>query len=62
MHADEHEPSLGPEVPEEIEHEADIPILEIELGLIEEMNHRIVQAGRLQQEGGPDPAKMPHLV
>ena len=32
MQADEHEPSPGPEVPEEIEHEADIPILEIELG------------------------------
>ena len=49
VQADEHQPPFAAQAAEEIEHEADIAVLGVELRLVEQMHHRIVAARRLQQ-------------
>src|SRR5215204_2209887 len=40
MQAQHHEATLGPQFAEEVEHEADIAVLEVELRLVEQMHYR----------------------
>ena len=40
MQAQEHEPPVAPQPPEEIQHEADVAVLRVELRLVEEVHVR----------------------
>jgi hypothetical protein len=48
--ANENEPALSAQFAEEIQHEADVAILGIELGLIEQMHERVSAVRPLQHE------------
>ena len=41
VQAQHHQPALGAQLAEEIEHEADIAVLQVELRLVEQMHHRV---------------------
>ena len=62
MQAQKDQPSFRLQLGEKVEHETDIAVLGVELGLVEEMDHRIVDAGPLHQEVGFQGREMAHLI
>ena len=50
VQAHEHQPALAAQPAEEIQHEADVAVLGVELRLVEQVHQRIGAARRLQQE------------
>ena len=62
MHAQEHQPLALTQRTEEIQHEADVPVLDRELRLIEEVNERPRAAGVLEHPRRSRLAKRAHLV
>src|SRR3546814_14465830 len=62
VQAQEHHAALGAQAAEEVEHEADIAVLGVELWFVEQVDQRVVAAGPVHQEGRPDAPEMPDLI
>jgi len=62
VQTEEDQPPLAAQLAEEIEHEADVAVLGVELRLVEQVHHRVVAARRLEQEIGLAAPEAPHLV
>src|SRR5690606_5044646 len=60
--AEEHQPSLRAQPAEEVEHEADIAVLRVELRLVEQVHDGIGAAGALQERVWHPGAEMPDLI
>jgi hypothetical protein len=58
----QHEPLRGAQAPEELQHEADVPVLGDELRLVEQVDERPVRGRALQQEVRPGSAEPPELI
>ena len=52
VHAEEHQPSFAAQPAEEVEHEADVAVLGVELRLVEEVHERIVAPARSSRKSG----------
>ena len=52
MQADEHHPALVPQAAEEVEHEADVAVLRVELRLVEEVDQRLSLRARSSRNDG----------
>src|SRR5262245_41899823 len=62
MQAHEHQALFASQLAEEIQHEADVSVLGIELRLVEKVDDWIGAARRFKQEWRPDLAEAAHLV
>jgi hypothetical protein len=62
MQAQEHRPPFGAQAAEEVEHEADVAVLGVELRLVEEVHHGIGRLRGLQEKVGAGAPELPHLV
>ena len=62
MQAEKHEPSVVAQPAEEIQHEADVAVLRVELRLVEKMHLRRRAPRTLEQERGPGALERADLV